>query len=793
MSNIKRNEKELYKKIKNINSFDEFEKTLNQLDKKIKGDYFEIFFKIFFIIVPSYKNLYKHVYLYKEIPEKIIEETKLPKKDKGIDGIAITTNNEYYAIQCKYNKKRKIIPYQKLSSFIALSFGTYCEHIKKGIFFTNCLDVCKELKCPNKYINITYSCFEKCDKEFWDNFRLYLKNKTTNNIIPYNPLPHQKKILTTIKTYFNENKYGRLYMPCGTGKSLMGVFTSINSLNLSKIFIVVPSLYLLSETYETWLWQLYEKNKFKFLLIGSDIDKEEKIINEYILTTNEKEITEFLNNNKKNIIVITTYHSSEILKNVCKKNKFKFDMGIYDEAHRTVGSTEKKFTALLTYKNLSKKRLFMTATEKIYHYKKNTLSEKDQELILSMDDERIYGNIIHNYSIKEAINDKQLVDYKIISPCVLSEKYNKLLENNNYINIKDKIWEIRLVLYAFIILNLFKEGIITHLLIFFNRNERAKKIIEFIKNILEKDNIKIFTKYLSGNDNMNKRKYNVKLFEKAKRGIISSSRILGEGANIPSCDSVFFGDNKQSTNDIIQNMGRCLRIYNKNPNKIAHIIVPFLLNTEKEDFFSDDKQFKKIRMILKSIAVTDEMVSEKFILKGCNNILSYKKDNTIDLIPQIENGEKIDLDKFKQQIICKIFDKNGNSDDRIRKKLIYENNKRFSNNQKLIETKKKCIKFLQEQNETIIQEPKNWIKYCVGNEIFAKLKEKYCYDKNELINICIKYDILNFDIYKKKYGQYDKLPPPDYINDGFYYDMDPDFNLTMLIQKQISSDRLDLL
>ena len=76
---------------------------------------------------------------------------------------------------------------------------------------------------------------------------------------------------------------------------------------------------------------------------------------------------------------------------------------------------------------------------------------------------------------------------------------------------------------------------------------------------------------------MNKRKYEINEFELMPIGIISSARIFGEGVNIKSCDSVCFVDGKGSIVDIIQYIGRALRKCESIPNKLAYIIVPFIM------------------------------------------------------------------------------------------------------------------------------------------------------------------------------------------------------------------------
>lgn len=782
---MKRIKKDFLDKISNVSNFDEFDLILENLSNNLKGIFFEIFYKLYFVIFPNYQILYSKVYLYEEIPKKIKSKLKLPKKDKGIDGIVKTKSKEYYAVQVKYRKNKKTITFGELATFPALTFGTECENIKGGIFFTNCYDVCEELK-NNKYQHITYFCFNKCDNMFWNNARNYLENEIISIFVPYTPLPHQKNILQIIKKYYEENEYGRLYLPCGTGKSLMAFFTAINILKCKKIFIVVPSLYLLSETYETWLKQLHHDKKFVYLLIGSDIDKKEDILCEYTITTNKNEIKNKLANIEDKIITITTYQSSYILKEVCEELRFKFDIGIYDEAHRTAGLRDKKISILLLNKKLSKKRLFMTATEKIYNYKINKLSKNEKNKILSMDNENIYGKIIYNYSTGQAIKDNQLVDYKILAPFITTDKYNEMLENNNYVEIEKTTYEIKLLALSLMIIEVIKDNNISHLLIFSNKNEKAKRLLEIIEQLLENEKINIFCKYLNGSDNMNKRKFQIKLFEKSEKGIISSSKIFGEGVNIPICDAVCFADNKSSTVDIIQYVGRCLRKCYLKPNKISYVIVPFILDNNNVEFFNNDnKSFFKLRKILKSLGTTNDMISEKFILKNCNKISGDQNDDTNESIIELMIGKKFNLSEFKEHILSKIYDRAGNPECKIRTKIITENKRRFLNNEELIDTKKKCLEFIKKYDEYKIPQTKNWIEFCLGIDMFNDLKNKYYYSKNDLCDSLKKLSITDFEKYKKNYTKDKKLPPPDFINDGFYEDLDEKFNINNLFKKDI--------
>lgn len=272
--------------------------------------------------------------------------------------MAIDNNNIIYAIQVKYcSNINKIISFGELSTFSALVFGTNVN-INNGILFTNCYYVCDELH-NNKYTHILYETLNnKCDNLFFQNIREYIGIKTITKYNLLKPLNHQKIILDKCIQFYEKENNGRLYLACGSGKTFISYWLCIQELQLDKIYIVVPSLYLLSQTYEVWMRELqYNKYKYHFILVGSDMDKKENfyIGSEYKPTTDINKITLELENNKK-IIVITTYHSSNLLASICKKINYKFDFGIYDEAHRTVGN--EKVNKCLILSNRIKKTIY---------------------------------------------------------------------------------------------------------------------------------------------------------------------------------------------------------------------------------------------------------------------------------------------------------------------------------------------------------------------------------------------------------------------------------------------------
>lgn len=747
----------------NVKNFNQFNKAIGNLkDNKLKGDIYEYFCKMYFTISPEHKKKFRQVLLYSEIPIMLKASLGLPETDMGIDGILIDYNNKVYALQVKFRANNQYkMQWKNLGTFAGL---VGIANIDYGIFFSNCVDVCNILK-SDKYIHILFHKLNNdCDSIFWENVINHIKGQPLKKYYARNPRSHQIQIIEDSVLHYKDNINGKLLLACGTGKTFMSYYISVKKFQFNKIFIVVPSLYLLTQTYAEWFNDMKLNNEiYDFILIGSSMNKNENY--GHPITTDEKVIANRLNNATK-IVTIVTYQSSNLLINVCEKNKFKFDFGIYDEAHRTVGFEDKEFTKLVK-SNIVNKRLFMTATEKIY--------ELSDDKILSMNNEKIYGKTIFKYNIGQAIKDKVLVDYKIIAPFITSDIYDKELLMNKYVNNDGERFDIKTILTGIMICSAMEEHKFKHLLIFCGNNEKAKNILDFIKIYIEKSNYSfkniIECQCLTSKIEMSDRNEGVNTFIDSKYGIISSSRIFGEGVNLPICDAVCFADGKSSTSDIIQYLCRCLRTCESIPHKVAHILIPCLLDESINIFDSNskfnNKSFEKVTNILKAIIKEDADVRDKFVVINHNPIVCKDKKDKSDVLIHVDTTN-FDVDKFAQTILSRVFDKSGDIINIERNMLIFENMQKYNNGDELIDTQNKCIEYFKKKNMACPMDDRNWVKYCLGEKLFNIIKQNYYDKKEDIIESCNNNGIVDMETYEKYYTNDCKLPIPEYINNNFY-------------------------
>jgi predicted helicase len=208
---------------------------------------------------------------------------------------------------------------------------------------------------------------------------------------PRNPRPDQLRAITAAKKHFIRNKEtrGRLIMPCGTGKSLIAFWTA-DALKAKTIVVAVPSLGLIRQSVADWTREFLAKGqKPEWICVCSDdtvgnLERDE-IVGEVYDTglpthTDPKEIARELRKPGKIKIVFTTYQSGEQLVTAARLAKTKFDLVIFDEAHRTVGSQSKPFATLLRDRSCKTRyRLFMTATERKVNDDVDVFSMDDNE------------------------------------------------------------------------------------------------------------------------------------------------------------------------------------------------------------------------------------------------------------------------------------------------------------------------------------------------------------------------------------------------------------------------------
>ena len=214
----------------------------------------------------------------------------------------------------------------------------------------------------------------------------------------------------------------------------------------NRILVMVPSLSLMSQTLREWAANTSLK-PFRYLCLCSDttvdLGKDSPVEHLYELdvpvTTDAEVVSEFLQNEPAiTSILLSTYQSSKVLSEAVKKTGIGFDTAIFDEAHRTTGSDVGVWNMALDDNKVPiGKRIFMTATPRIYapHISKKA-KEKDI-LLYSMDDNEVYGIPFYEMTFGQAIEKDLITDYKVVIICVTDREVKEIIQSGGRVITED--------------------------------------------------------------------------------------------------------------------------------------------------------------------------------------------------------------------------------------------------------------------------------------------------------------------------------------------------------------------
>ena len=398
------------------------------------GTRFETLVRDYLNREPSYKDLYSKVQTFKDWAA---EHTDIApnKKDIGIDLVATNADcNGYTAVQCKFYLPGATVSKADIDSFIAASNTPY---------FTSRLIVATNSKWGENVKTELHSLTppvmlitrEDLAKSRID-WSAYIKGDTAD-IPRRKPRPYQQDAINAVAEGFKTNDRGKLIMACGTGKT----FTALKIAEHpeiagagSLVLFLVPSLHLLSQTLTDWKQQsTYKINAFAVCsdsATGKADDEDIDAITsadelQYPATTNPlslaHKVKAALGNPGELTVIFSTYQSIEVISDAQKKYSLPdFDLVICDEAHRTAGGNmvnedETVFTLVHSNENVrAAKRLYMTATPKIYGAAAKGQKERGEVELYSMDDEAVFGPTFFTLSFAEAVNLGCLTDYKVV-------------------------------------------------------------------------------------------------------------------------------------------------------------------------------------------------------------------------------------------------------------------------------------------------------------------------------------------------------------------------------------------
>ena len=638
----------------------------SSFSERDKGERFERLMRAYLHTSPLYEGRFRHVWLWRDCPYTKM----LGGKDTGIDLVAETVEGEFWAIQCKCWDEQSIIDKPAVDSFLATSSKSFTAENGETTAFAARLWISTTNKWGSEAENairhqqppvmrINLSELEEAPVD-WGKLEHGISG-TKAREAKKRLRDHQKTALDKFHDHFHSQDRGKLIMACGTGKT----FTSLKIAEKEagaggRVLFLVPSIALLGQTLQEWMAEAAPpvfpicicsdpgttKRKVRDGEDGDGFSVEDLALP---ASTNVPNIVRQLKNSTLNhgdamTVVFSTYQSIEVVaaaqKEFMKNGGGEYDLIICDEAHRTTGVTlkdDEDSAFVKVHDNTfikGKKRLYMTATPRLYNESSKEKAKESEAYLCSMDDEALYGPEVYRIGFGEAVDRKLLSDYKVL---VLTLKEGQIPDALQKA-IADRTKEIDTDDASKLIgcINaLSKRMLVDEGLLRASDPGPMRKAVAFCQNIkLSKKITNVFNEHKEDYYNSLTQREREELvgvladhvdgtMAATTRGdklswlknapvdanecrILTNVRCLSEGVDVPSLDAVMFLSARNSQVDVVQSVGRVMRV--APGKKYGYIIIPVVIpsGVSAEEALDDNKRFSVVWTVLNALRAHDD-------------------------------------------------------------------------------------------------------------------------------------------------------------------------------------------
>ena len=618
-----------------------------------KGTYFEELIRAYFKNEPTYADLYEDVWLYGDWAKANGRDAK----DVGIDLVAITRDTqEIHAIQCKCYAPDYRLRKADIDSFFTASGQKPFSH-RVIITTTNNWSENAEAALVDQQPPVTKIDLQALEESVID-WSKYQSTKTVQQKTKKTPRPHQAKAIEAIRIGLATAERGKLIMACGTGKTFTSLKIAEEMAGAGKrVLFLVPSLSLLSQTLTEWT-QESEIPLHSFAVCSdSDVGKKRKADEDkvqtfthelrYPATTNAEQLAKnaaLRHDNRHMTVVYSTYHSIEVIGKAQQEFGLDdFDLIICDEAHRTTGATiagedESSFVRIHDASFIrGTKRLYMTATPRIYGDNAKVSAELGEVTLASMDDESMYGKDLFTLTFSEAVRKDLLCDYKVIVLTMDENHINRRLQNllkdeNNSLKVDDaaKIigcWKALSKQYM-------KEGqefdpapmqrAVAFCQVIEPNSGRthktsSKQISQMFQAVVEAyqegdedgEHLICEAQHVDGSMNATEKEKKINWLKAQPAEntckILSNVRCLSEGVDVPALDAVLFLTPRNSQVDVVQSVGRVMRKAGKEKVR-GYVILPVVIpaGVEAHEALNDNQTYRVVWEVLQALRSHDD-------------------------------------------------------------------------------------------------------------------------------------------------------------------------------------------
>jgi len=596
---------------KELRSFAELERRIEQLPtEKERGDAFEVFVEAY--LSTDEVAQAEEVWVVGKVPGEVRRRLNLPSSDYGYDGVFRTKLDELVPYQAKFRSGRTSLPYAELATFFGIS-----EKADRRVVLTNSIAISAVAESRTSFQTTRGGDFDRLDAAQLAAIAAWVEGIAP---LPFvrQPRPHQRAALADIEKELSARDRATVVMACGTGKTLVALWAA-ESAQPKRVLVLVPSLNLLRQTLHEWARWTNWGERFRYLCVCSD-PKVAKGIDEieirpedadFPVMTDPGIVKRFLDQRDDAVsVVFCTYQSAPVV-GEAMKGRQPFDLGIFDEAHKTTGREGTRYAFALKDKNLPiRKRLFLTATPRHYDVRKR--DKEGDFAVTSMDDEATYGRVAHRLTFAEAAEQRIIVPYKVVISVVDSEMIDNALMDRGEVSIKGDPVRAKWVAHQIALKRAVEEHDLKRLITF---HSSIRAAAAFVSDDSEGIGIHLpnFQRFhVSGVQPTAERDEHMQEFARVQRGVITNARCLTEGVDVPSVDLVAFMNPRRSRVDIVQAVGRAMRTAGEEKT-CGYVLVPLFLEMRKGETLDEALErsdFDEIAQVLNAMRENDDELSD---------------------------------------------------------------------------------------------------------------------------------------------------------------------------------------
>ncbi|MYB36012.1 MAG: DEAD/DEAH box helicase [Gammaproteobacteria bacterium] len=606
-----------------------------------KGRLFERLMKAYFLQDAVYRNRFSNVWLWSEWATT---RPDFDAADTGVDLVAEEREGGYCAIQCKCYAPGTRMSRKHVDTFVTASArrpftariivdtgDEWGPNAAKAILAVQ--PACAVLR----FDDLASAPFD------WPDLVRDQPEDLARKGEPFQLRPHQQAAFDDVTEGFHTSDRGKLIMACGTGKTFTALRIAESLAGTGgRVLYLVPSISLFQQSMREWAEQ--RELPHRYIGICSDTRAgrtgEDASLSELEIpvTTNVETISGALHNQPKDAMTATfcTYHSLGLIERAQDDGAPPFDLVLCDEAHRTTGierpeddSTSPFVLVHDAARIRASKRLYMTATPRLYTQAARAKAASHAVEVFSMDDPATYGPEFHRLPFSRAIEQGLLSDYKVVV-FAISESHvagalqAHLASDGGVVNLTDaaKIVGCWRALQS-------PEGeeaspaqpnVLRRAIAFTNTIRSSQRLERHWQGIVDQaaellpeaergKALRCETQHVDGQNHALERKAKIEWLKGSADGqcrILSNARCLSEGIDVPALDAVLFMAERKSQVDVVQAVGRAMR--RSEGKEYGYIILPIAIAAGADPALVLDSgnQFDVVWSVLRALRSHDD-------------------------------------------------------------------------------------------------------------------------------------------------------------------------------------------